>query len=740
MPSAEGDGFVPIPNPYIVGNPIEDRRMFFGREDDFEYIRKKVAGGRKGGLIVLCGTRRSGKTSILFQIKRGRLGEGFVPVLIDMQSVTVQEDRDFLVRLAREIIEVIGDPALAEAGRRLEGDEANPYAAFQVLLPAIDAALGDRDLVLMFDEYELFEPHIERGRLSAEVFGLLAGWLESRRGVFIVFTGSDHLETRNHVYWEAFLGKALHRRISFLSRADTLRLIQDPVRDLISHEEGVPEAIFRLTAGQPFYTQVLCQSLVDHLNEARRRTTTGADVDAAVAEIIENPLPQMIFSWSTLSDLEKLALSVIAELGREGDVAATADEIAAYCERERIGLRPDPGGLREGLERLFHGDLLAKAAEGEAYAFKMDLWRLWVARMHSIWQTVNEITSEGREPGEGLRRSGPARRRTRWLALAALLVVAVAAPVLYRVWVPSPRAGDPLPPAVVRADSTLLAVASEPAGASVFWNRERLGTTPLAARPVPAGRGQLCLELAGYRAACDSLRLVADEPANRDFVLEELTGGLVVRSEPPGALVRLDGRDTGRRTPAAFDGLSVNRRHDLQLALAGFGERSLDGVDVLPDSNLVLDVSLARLTHPVTIISEPPGASLTLDGRPVAGTTPRGVGRLEEGDHRVTLSLAGYRPAERTFAVPLADGMLTVDLEPLPPGRLVFQISPYAELWIDGELVNRAAVYETVGDLSPGEHRLRLRHPWGVVDTTVVVEPGQERVIRHTFTGPGGGR
>ena len=41
--------FVPIePNPYIVGNPIRTERMFFGREDDFRYVRTKLEGVEPG--------------------------------------------------------------------------------------------------------------------------------------------------------------------------------------------------------------------------------------------------------------------------------------------------------------------------------------------------------------------------------------------------------------------------------------------------------------------------------------------------------------------------------------------------------------------------------------------------------------------------------------------------------------------------------------------------------------------
>ena len=73
--------FTPIANPYIVGNPIKTAEMFFGRQDDFDFIKRKLESGDKSYIIVLCGERRSGKTSILFQILSGRLGKNFIPIL-----------------------------------------------------------------------------------------------------------------------------------------------------------------------------------------------------------------------------------------------------------------------------------------------------------------------------------------------------------------------------------------------------------------------------------------------------------------------------------------------------------------------------------------------------------------------------------------------------------------------------------------------------------------------------------
>ena len=140
--------FRPIHNPYIVGNPIKDQNMFFGREDDFNYIRQKVTSGQQeGGLLVLCGGRRSGKTSILFQIMNGRLGDEFVPVLIDMQAMTVENDLDFLIKLAEGIVHAIGDDDLSIETDFLSKRGQGSLAAFQSFIVTINEHLRGRKLI-----------------------------------------------------------------------------------------------------------------------------------------------------------------------------------------------------------------------------------------------------------------------------------------------------------------------------------------------------------------------------------------------------------------------------------------------------------------------------------------------------------------------------------------------------------------------------------------------------------------
>ena len=91
-------------------------------------------------------------------------------------------------------------------------------------------------------------------------------------------------------------------------------MITEPVEGRVVYGRGVIEVIYRLTAGQPFYTQVICQNLVDYMNEHEQNWVTVADLNDVIADIVDNPLPQMIYAWDGLSDDEKLALSLLAEI------------------------------------------------------------------------------------------------------------------------------------------------------------------------------------------------------------------------------------------------------------------------------------------------------------------------------------------------------------------------------------------------------------------------------------------
>jgi ligand-binding sensor domain-containing protein len=421
--------FQPIePNPYVVGNPIRTEKMFFGREDDFRYVRTKLEGASQGVLIVFCGERRAGKSSILYQVLNGRLGERFIPVFVDLQEMVVSSDSEFFARVARLIAECVGranrrvaaiaagnaaaetsyssETSLTGAGaaRSPSGSSAaggtgiqvpsfdgrNPYPIFLDFLDEVLAEIGDRTLLLLMDEYELMEGKVDDGKLSPELFTFLAGLMDNKERLALIFTGSRRLEERDKKYWRELLRRSLFRKVGFLSENDTRRLITEPVADRIVYGRGVTEVIYRLTAGQPFYTQVICQNTVDYLNENEQNWVTLGDLTHVIQEIVDNPLPQMIYSWDGLSDDEKLVLSLLAEVLPDGNDYAPAADLRAAVRANEYPVNLSEHTIRLTLEEMFRRELLEKDA-ADGFRFKIDLFRLWIRRSHSIWQVVKEV-------------------------------------------------------------------------------------------------------------------------------------------------------------------------------------------------------------------------------------------------------------------------------------------------------------------------------------------------------------
>lgn len=275
------------PNPFIVGKPVRNRAMFFGREAEFESVRRSFTGIEAKSLFVLCGERQSGKTSILLQILDGRLGPGFLPVLIDMSSMTIESEMDFLGKIAEGI-----GMRLDQTGESVPSTEmidgSNPAASFHKFVGKVLKANPERKITLLFDEYEVFEDKIDAGILTEDTLFTLSSLMENHT-ISLVFTGSVGLEERKRDYWKIFLARSISRRIGHLDPADAERLITEPVKDRVHYQDGVVDAIYRVAEGQPFQIQAICRNLVELLNQKQSSQASLEMVDEAVALMARIP-------------------------------------------------------------------------------------------------------------------------------------------------------------------------------------------------------------------------------------------------------------------------------------------------------------------------------------------------------------------------------------------------------------------------------------------------------------------
>lgn len=144
-------------NPYIAGAPVTEAGMLFGREDVFNWIQHSLPGRYVDHILVIHGQRRVGKTSVLKQLPH-RMPDRYIPVFFDLQGRTHTTLERFLWWLAREITRVLKQDRdiVFPMPKGEEFTQDTDYLE-STFLPSLNIHLGDRNLLLTFDEFDTLE-------------------------------------------------------------------------------------------------------------------------------------------------------------------------------------------------------------------------------------------------------------------------------------------------------------------------------------------------------------------------------------------------------------------------------------------------------------------------------------------------------------------------------------------------------------------------------------------------------
>jgi len=388
-----------IPNPYVVGTPLQPGSpLFIGRDDVIAFIQENLAAAHRNNLVLI-GQRRTGKSSLLKQLP-ARLGEAYVPVYLDGQALGLDPGLpNFFLSLATEIAFALEDRGLPVAPPE-PGDFANsPAAVFErEFLGDVRAAIGDRHLLILLDEFEELEAAVRRGNLDPSIFGFLRHLVQHSENLSVIFCGTRRLEELAADYWNVLFNISLYRHIAFLDQVEAARLMQDPVAAFgMRYDDLALDKVWRVTAGHPYFLQLLCHSLVNRHNRTLRSYVTVADVNAALDEILASGEAHFVYLWTEATREERLVLTVLSRLGA-GSSLVRPMEIADYLAER--GVKVERPALAEALRRLTLRDILKAgdapdAALGEAYRWKLGLLGLWVEKYKSLSHVVGEVNGAG---------------------------------------------------------------------------------------------------------------------------------------------------------------------------------------------------------------------------------------------------------------------------------------------------------------------------------------------------------
>ncbi|MBI5567021.1 MAG: hypothetical protein HY870_19135 [Chloroflexi bacterium] len=371
-----------FPIPYVTGMPLKTDHLFVGRADVFAYIQEHLFGAYQNNVIVLHGQRRTGKTSILYRLKKV-LADTHICVLVDMQGKAARGTLDFLYSLADDIAYALDDQDIAVSlPARSDFAESPEFVFRSRFLRSVAEALPvgangqPKHLLLMFDEFEELQKRVQDGKLEPEIFPFLRNLMQHEECLDFVFAGTHKLEELGAEYWSILFNIASYKKITFLTPDDARRLITEPVAPHLEYDPLAIERITAVSGGHPYFTQVICHELVAFHNETQRSYITANEVEDVLDRIVERGEAHFKFIWAEASPIERSVLLALADL-LETDETVGVDPVQALLDKRAINLNGTP--LIKVLDDLEMGDILTRSGpRSNLYRFKIDLIRRWI--------------------------------------------------------------------------------------------------------------------------------------------------------------------------------------------------------------------------------------------------------------------------------------------------------------------------------------------------------------------------
>jgi hypothetical protein len=393
---AEQTPFQYIPNPYVAGTPLEaGSALFYGREDLLAAVQENLAAAHRNNLVFI-GQRRMGKTSLLKQL-RVRLDSAYIPVYLDGQVIGLDPGMgNFFLNLATEIAFALEDRGFELAQPDPEDFESSPAANFDhQFLPEALRAIDGRHLLILFDEFEELETAVRRDHLDASIFGYLRHLMQHTPNLSFIFCGTHRLEELTADYWNVLFNISLYQRVSYLPHEEALRLVQEPVAPFgMRYDDLALDKMWRVTAGHPYFLQLLCHSLVNQHNKTQRNYMTIADVNAALDEILSAGEAHFIYLWTESTPEERM---VLASMSRAIPLTGSAQAVQVVDLLAERGVQVDRKAIRDALYRLALRDILKEEeleSGGESvFRWQLGLLGLWVAKYKSLGRVLDEVAA-----------------------------------------------------------------------------------------------------------------------------------------------------------------------------------------------------------------------------------------------------------------------------------------------------------------------------------------------------------
>lgn len=306
--------FKEVENPYAAyaeGGIVGEPEMFFGREELIENIARAIQKSHtQSKCVIVFGQKRSGKSSILYHLKRLLekdkglmvLDIGNIGSILDPHSSTplLYQILWSILKNLRDAIEDRVENGSSPVNLSFPSDREfyvhpSPLVFFKDMFDKYKRTVSKREdwcnirIVILIDEFSYIYGQIVADSIPES---FMKNWkaLLQENYFNAVLAGQDVIPKFKQRFPNEF-GTTQDERVTYLKQEDAIKLIDEPIRiggrqGESRYRERAIERILNLTAGSPFYIQIICNRLVEYMNRKHARLVTEADVEQVKNDLI----------------------------------------------------------------------------------------------------------------------------------------------------------------------------------------------------------------------------------------------------------------------------------------------------------------------------------------------------------------------------------------------------------------------------------------------------------------------
>lgn len=399
--------FEVIKNPhasYAEGGIVDNPKMFYGRDELIENIKQTLMmSSAQNKCVIIFGQKRSGKSSILYHLKKRLKNEKDV-LILDLKNIGVLLDEHSSIPLLYQILWCIIESLIKQIQKRIQKgyssldltfpDDLNFYnhpTPIKYLINIFDTYMSqtykkkdwkNTRIVLMIDEFSYIYSQIIKGKISEDFMKNWKGILQ-RNYFNVVLAGQDIMEKFKQRFPNEF-GTTQDERISYLRRKHARDLIDNPIRippftvdGESRYREKAIDRIIDLTAGSPFYIQIICNRLVEYMNRYRIKYITEANIEIVKNELLKGVNAFKIDKFDNLINSADISEDAI----NDEDIITVLKSIAnnsktGPCTRASIKCETT-SPIDMIIEDLIRRDVI-KRVSGNLYNIKVGLFKEWL--------------------------------------------------------------------------------------------------------------------------------------------------------------------------------------------------------------------------------------------------------------------------------------------------------------------------------------------------------------------------